>query len=222
VRDSISSTQSCHESLVIRASTQCHLTIARGRAEFWHNWYLMQLYIRDALESDVDDLIELLLGEKIRDPGFMQANRDNPNFVGDYLDAIRDISATNGNYLLVADLDGRAVAMVQLVTFRHFQHRGGRCAEIESMHVAPSHSDTDLGSQLLEYAASRARDLGCYRMQLTAGTKRQHTHKFFQDHGFIPTHVGYKQYLDLDWTPQRSAQLERPKPEFFDELAGQS
>ncbi|MGK0313022.1 MAG: hypothetical protein ACI8RC_002658, partial [Ilumatobacter sp.] len=41
----------------------------------------MQLYIRDALESDVDDLIELLLGEKIRDPGFMQANRDNPNFV---------------------------------------------------------------------------------------------------------------------------------------------
>jgi GNAT superfamily N-acetyltransferase len=182
----------------------------------------VQLYLRDALESDVDDLIELLLGDKVRDPGFMQTNRDNPSFVNDYLDAIHEIDATDGNYLLVADLGGRAVAMVQLVTFRHFQHRGGRCAEIESMHVASTHRDTDIGSQLLEYAASRARDLGCYRMQLTAGAKREDAHKFFQDHGFIPTHVGYKQYLDLDWTPQRSAQVVRPQPEFFDELADQS
>ncbi len=179
----------------------------------------VQLYLRDAIESDVDDLIELLLGDKVRDPGFMQTNRDNPSFVNDYLDAIHEIDATDGNYLLVADLGGRAVAMVQLVTFRHFQHRGGRCAEVESMHVTPAHSDTDIGSQLLEYAASRARDLGCYRMQLTAGAKREDAHKFFQDHGFIPTHVGYKQYLDLDWTPQRSAQVVRPQPEFFDELA---
>jgi GNAT superfamily N-acetyltransferase len=182
----------------------------------------MQLYLRDALESDVNDLLQLLLGSKVRDPGFMQANRDNPNFVGDYRDAISEIAATDGNYLLVADLGGRAVAMVQLVTFRHFQHRGGRCAEVESMHVSPAHSDSDIGSQLLEYAATRARDLGCYRMQLTAGAKREDTHAFFQDHGFVPTHVGYKQYLDLDWTPQRSAQLVRPQPEFFDELADQS
>ena len=53
----------------------------------------MQVYLRDALESDVDDLIELLLGDKVRDPGFMQTNRDNPSFVGDYLDAIREIDA---------------------------------------------------------------------------------------------------------------------------------
>jgi GNAT superfamily N-acetyltransferase len=182
----------------------------------------VQLYLRDALESDVDNLIELLLGDKVRDPGFMQANRDNPSFLGDYLDAIREIDATDGNYLLVAGLGGQAVAMVQLVTFRHFQHRGGRCAEIESLHVAPAHRDTDIGSKLLEYAASRARDLGCYRMQLTAGAKREDAHKFFQDHGFVPTHVGYKQYLDLDWTPQRSAQIVRPQPVFFDELADQS
>ena len=178
----------------------------------------VQLYLRDALDSDVNDLIELLLGNKVRDPGFMQSNRDNPSFVNDYADAIREIDATDGNYLLVADLGGRAVAMVQLVTFRHFQHRGGRCAEIESMHVEPAYADSDIGSQLLEYAASRARDLGCYRMQLTAGAKREHAHKFFQDHGFVPTHVGYKQYLDLDWTPNRSAQIVA-QPEFFDQLA---
>lgn len=181
----------------------------------------MQLYLRDALESDVDELVHLLLGDKVRDPGFMQSNRDNPNFIGDYIDAINEIDATDGNYLLVADLGGQAVAMVQLVTFRHFQHRGGRCAEIESMHVAPEYRDSDIGSQLLEFAASRARDLGCYRMQLTAGAKREHSHRFFQEHGFVPTHVGYKQYLDLDWTPNRSAQIVAAPPAFYDELADQ-
>ena len=169
----------------------------------------MQLYFRDALDGDVEELVDVLLGGRLG-PG-----TDDPYYIDDYVDALREIDRTDGSYLLVAELGGRIVGMVQLFTFRHFQHRGGRCAEIESMHVVEEHRSTGVGGQLLEYAVQRARDLGCYRIQLTSNAKREDAHRFYEEHGFSPSHVGFKQYLDLDWTPTRSAG--RAAPVLFDQ-----
>ena len=159
----------------------------------------MQLYLRDALDGDVEDLVDLLLG------GRATRGADDPAYIDDYVDALREIDRTDGSYLLVAELGGRIVGMLQLFTFRHFQHRGGRCAEVESMHVVDDYRTTGVGGQLLDYAVSRAKDLGCYRIQLTSHAGRDEAHRFYADHGFKETHKGFKQYLDLDWTPNRSA-----------------
>lgn len=159
----------------------------------------MQLYFRDALDADVEDLVDVLLG------GRLGQGADDPSYIDDYVDALREIDRTDGSYLLVAELGGRIVGMLQLFTFRHFQHRGGRCAEIESMHVVEDQRSTGVGGQLLDYAVSRAKDLGCYRIQLTSNIRRDDAHRFYEDHGFKETHKGFKQYLDLDWTPNRSA-----------------
>lgn len=159
----------------------------------------MQLYLRDALDTDIEGLVDLLLG------GHMGPEVDDLDHVNDYVDALREIDRTDGSYILVADLGGRVVGMLQLFTFRHFQHRGGRCAEIESMHVVEDARSAGIGGELLDYAVSRAKDLGCYRIQLTSNVKREDAHRFYEQHDFTPTHVGFKQYLDLDWTPNRSA-----------------
>jgi GNAT superfamily N-acetyltransferase len=159
----------------------------------------VQLYFRDALDGDVEDLIDVLLGGRFG-PG-----ADDRRYIDDYVDALREIDRTDGSYLLVAELGGRIVGMLQLFTFRHFQHRGGRCAEIESMHVVEDRRGTGVDGQLLDYAVTRAKDLGCYRLQLTSSIKRDDAHLFYADHGFKETHKGFKQYLDLDWTPNRSA-----------------
>ncbi len=159
----------------------------------------MQLYVRDALDSDVDALVDLLLGGRIAD------GPDDQHHVADYLDAMREIERTDGTYLLVGELAGRIVAMLQLVTFRHLQHRGGRCAEIESMHVVADNRSTGIGAQILDHAVSRAKDLGCYRIQLTSNVERGDAHRFYEAQGFAATHSGFKRYLDLDWTPGRSA-----------------
>lgn len=164
----------------------------------------MQLYFRDALDGDVEDLIDVLLG------GRLGQGADDPHYIDDYVDALREIDDTDGSYLLVAEFGGRIVGMLQLFTFRHFQHRGGRCAEIESMHVIEDQGSTGVGGQLLDYAVSRAKDLGCYRIQLTSSIKRDDAHRFYEDHGFKETHKGFKQYLDLDWTPTRSKSRVRP------------
>lgn len=163
----------------------------------------MQLYLRDALDDDVEQLVTLLIGGQIGD-GSGNAVEDIER-LEDYADALREIDRTEGSYLLVADLGGQIVGMLQLITFRHFQHRGGRCAEVESMHVAEDRRSTGVGGQLLDYAVSRAKDLGCYRIQLTSNNRREDAHRFYQQQGFVATHQGFKKYLDLDWTPNRTA-----------------
>ena len=163
----------------------------------------MQLYVRDALESDVEELIALLLGGKV--DGATHPDIADARYLGDYIDALREIDRTDGSYLIVAELGGRLVGMLQLITFRHLQHRGGRCAEIESMHVAADERARGIGGQLIDYAVARARDLGCYRIQLTSNAARDGAHRFYESHEFEATHRGYKRYLDLDWTPNRSA-----------------
>ncbi len=164
----------------------------------------MQLYLRDALHDDIEQLVALVLGGKLT------IDEDDQLFLDDYADALDEIDSTDGSYLLVAELGGRIVGMLQLITFRHFQHRGGRCAEIESMHVIDDERGRGIGGRLLGYAVSRAKDLGCYRIQLTSNANRADAHRFYEAHEFEHTHNGYKRYLDLDWTPTRSASRRRP------------
>jgi len=150
----------------------------------------MQLYLRDALPSDVDELVGLLVG------GQLGGDYDGPEHAADYLDALREIDERDDSYLLVAELGGHVVGMLQLFTFRHFQHRGGRCAEIESIHVADGGRRRGIGSRLLTHAVRRARELGCYRIQLTSNAARTEAHQFYEAHQFVPSHRGYKRYLD--------------------------
>lgn len=150
----------------------------------------MQLYLRDAIPSDVDDLVGLLVS------GRLAGDFDGPPHVAHYHDALREIDARDDSYLLVAELGGKVVGMLQLFTFRHFQHRGGRCAEIESMHVADDVRGRGIGSRLINHAVTRARELGCYRVQLTSNEARTDAHRFYEAHGFVPTHRGFKRYLD--------------------------
>ena len=162
------------------------------------------MYLRDALAEDIEQMVGLVLGGKVT------IDADDQLFLDDYADALHEINITDGSYLMVADLGGRIAGMLQMFTFRHFQHRGGRCAEIESMHVAEDLRGRGIGSRLLEHAVNRAKDLGCYRIQLTSNRVRSDAHAFYEAQNFEHTHHGYKQYLDLDWTPTRSASRRRP------------
>lgn len=150
----------------------------------------MQLYLRDALPSDLDDLVELLMG------GRLAGDYDGPAHGAAYLDALREIDERDDSYLLVAELGGHVVGMVQLFTFRHFQHRGGRCAEIESLRVAENVRGRGIGSRILSHAVERARELGCYRIQLTSNTARTDAQRFYEAHRFVASHHGFKRYLD--------------------------
>jgi GNAT superfamily N-acetyltransferase len=153
------------------------------------------LVIRLADEADLGGIVELLRLGAV--PGGPPSTED-PDDLGPYRAALGEIAqaGTDGGAVLVAELAGEVVGVCQLIVFRHLQARGGRCAEIESVHVHPDHRGVGVGSALLDEAVRRARALGCYRVQLTSNTARPDAHRFYERFGLAPSHVGYKMPLE--------------------------
>ncbi len=145
--------------------------------------------MRSAREADVPTLVDLLV------QGALVADKEEPGNPEAYGDALAEVRSAPGCDVLVAEVEGSVVGMCQLVLFRHLEAAGGRCAEIESVHVHPSWRGRGIGGVLLEAAVSRASSAGCYRVQLTSNKERSAAHRFYERHGFAATHEGYKRVL---------------------------
>ena len=145
--------------------------------------------VRPAGGADLPRLVQLL------DFGSLDVGREDPRNLDRYRQALAEIEATPGCELLVADVEGEVVGVCQLIVFRHLQAHGGLCAELESVHVHPDHRGTGVGGALLGEAIERARALGCYRVQLTSNAGRPDAHRFYGRLGFVPSHVGFKLFL---------------------------
>jgi GNAT superfamily N-acetyltransferase len=145
--------------------------------------------IRSAESRDVQRLVELLRHGALAD------SQEDPTDLTAYRAALTEIQAKGGSDVLVAELDGEVVGMCQIEVFRHFQRHGGLCAEVESMHVLPSFRGKAIGGRLLDAAVDAADRAGCYRVQLTSNLQRTDAHRFYERHGFAPSHVGFKRIL---------------------------
>lgn len=144
--------------------------------------------VRTATTADTDALVALLVDGTL-------GGAEDPEDRAAYRDALAEIEATVGSDVLVAEIDATVVGMCQLTLIRHVQERGGRCAEIESMHVAADRRGGGIGRMLLDAAVDRARAAGCYRVQLTSNSVRTDAHRFYVRAGFAASHVGFKRYL---------------------------
>ena len=100
-----------------------------------------------------------------------------------------------GGDVLVADLDGEVVGVCQVMIFQHFQHAGGWCSELESVHVRDDRRRRGIGAALLASAEELAVDRGCYRMQLTSRNVRDDAHRFYRANGYVQTSQGFKKSL---------------------------
>ena len=148
----------------------------------------MSVTVRDARPGDVGALVGLLVG------GSLTVKEDLTD-LAPYAEALDAILADPPSTVLVAEVDGSVIGMCQLMILRHLQQRGGRCAEVESMHVAEAHRGAGVGALLLDAAVARAVEAACYRVQLTSNVARPDAHRFYLRHGFDASHVGFKRYL---------------------------
>lgn len=146
--------------------------------------------VRPAEPADLDRLVELLAA------GALEPGTEDPADRAAYRDALAEIQASPPSVVLVAVVDDEVVGVVQLLVFRHLQRRGGRCAELESMHVDRRWQGRGVGGVLLAAAVARAEAAGCSRIQLTSNRARPDAHRFYERHGFVPSHRGFKRPLD--------------------------
>jgi GNAT superfamily N-acetyltransferase len=141
--------------------------------------------VRAATDADVEPVVALL------EHGSLVEGKEDPLDLTPYRTALADIGRQPGG-VLVAEVGGRLVGVGQLIIFRHLQSLGGLCAEIESVHVHPDQRGRGIGRALMEAAVQQARDLGCYRVQLTSNVARADAHRFYESLGFTPSHLGFK------------------------------
>ena len=145
--------------------------------------------VRGARLSDAERLVELMT------LGALTPGKEDARYVESYRRALVDIEQAPYNEMLVAELDGVVVGMCQLFAVRHFSGRGGLCAELEAVHVYPDFRGRGIGSRLVDEAVRKARDWGCYRVQLTSHKSRLDAHRFYERAGFVATHEGFKLML---------------------------
>jgi GNAT superfamily N-acetyltransferase len=141
--------------------------------------------VRQAVDADVPRIVELFTH------GSLVEGKEDPGDPAPYLSALAEIDRGPGR-VLVAEVGGQVVGVCQLIVFRHLQNRGGLCAEVESVHVHPDHRGNGIGGVLMRAAVQQARELGCYRVQLTSNNARPEAHRFYERLGFEPSHRGFK------------------------------
>ncbi len=148
------------------------------------------LTIRRATRDDVPRVLALIAG------GAMPRRPDDEDAtLPCYAAAFAEIDANPNQMLVVAELEGRVVGTLQLVTIRHLHRHGGLCAEVEAVHVDTAVRDRGVGSALMRWCIDEAKRRGCYRLQLTSQTVREGAHRFYERLGFTASHRGFKLVL---------------------------
>lgn len=152
------------------------------------------LRVRAATTQDLPAIVALLADDTLG----AQRERPTDPLPASYHAAFAAITADPNNELVVAEgPDGRPVAVLQLTFTPYLSHQGSWRATIENVRVASALRRTGLGRQLLNWAIGRARERHCWLVQLSTDKRRPEAKGFYESVGFLATHEGMKQVLDV-------------------------
>jgi GNAT superfamily N-acetyltransferase len=126
--------------------------------------------------------------------GSLTPEGEDESDVQRYWDAVEETRRRRGD-VLVATVDEEVVGVTQVIVFPHFQHTGGWCAELESVHVRSDLRSHGIGAKLLAASEELARREGCYRVQLTSRNVRSDAHRFYEAQGYSAVSQGFKKLL---------------------------
>jgi len=148
--------------------------------------------IRAATESDIPKVLELYRQLTITtSPAELHASINFDN----YKRAFAQIQTFTGYELLVAEEDGEVVGTMVLLIVPNLSHAALPWAVIENMVVDESYRRKGIGKQLMDYAAVRAKEAGCYKVQLLSNKRRGEAHQFYESIGYKATADGFRMYL---------------------------
>jgi GNAT superfamily N-acetyltransferase len=152
---------------------------------------LQGLTARRAQRADLPRLLELL-ADDVLGKNREGVGSDDPA----YIRAFDVIDRDPNQQLLVAELDGRVVGMLQVTYIPGLSRRGSWRANIEAVRVDSSVRRRGIGGWLMARALEHARKRGCRLAQLTSDKRRTEAHLFYTRLGFTDSHVGYKLVLE--------------------------
>ncbi|HEX6678854.1 MAG TPA: GNAT family N-acetyltransferase [Actinomycetes bacterium] len=148
-----------------------------------------KLRFRRARRQDVPAIVRLLASDPL---GATREASGPGELPGAYWRAFEAVDADPHQFLVVAELDGRAVGTLQLTFIPSLTYRGGERAQIEAVRVDAGSRDRGLGRAMVGWAIERARARGCRLVQVATDQRRPDALRFYQSLGFRATHAGMK------------------------------
>ncbi|MFC3093462.1 GNAT family N-acetyltransferase [Alteromonas sediminis] len=148
----------------------------------------MDLVYRSAKLQDLESLVSLLSSDPL---GSQREDATLP--LNDaYLSAFEAINSDPNNALIVVELDGNVVGMLQMTFIPYLTHIGSWRCLIEGVRVHEAFRGQGLGERMFEFAIKKARSKGCRLVQLTSDKQRPDAIRFYEKLGFKATHEGFK------------------------------
>jgi ribosomal protein S18 acetylase RimI-like enzyme len=147
--------------------------------------------MRRATLADLPRIVQMLADDAL---GATRERFEDPLPTA-YLDAFAAIEADPNQFLLVAEVSGTVVGVLQLTFIPGLTRLGSWRAMIEGVRVDGSQRGAGIGQQMVTWAIEEARRRSCRLVQLTTDKSRLDAHRFYERLGFVATHEGMK--LDL-------------------------
>jgi predicted N-acetyltransferase YhbS len=148
--------------------------------------------IRTTTEDDIPRILELYK-ELVITTSEVEQNR-NPS-LEDYRSVYAQIRAMPGHELLIAEEEGEVIGSVVLLIAPNLSHGASPWAVVENLIVTRKQRRRGVGHQLMEDAITRAREAGCYEIQLSSNKKRRGAHRFYESLGFKASAHGFRLYF---------------------------
>ena len=151
----------------------------------------MKLNFRQAIDSDLPNLVNLLAKDKL---GALREDISTP-LNSKYIAAFQSIKEDKNNELVVAEVDEQLVGMLQVTFIPYLTHTGSRRCLIEGVRITETFRGRGMGAKLIQWAIDRAKETDCSIVQLTSNKERPDAIRFYESLGFTASHEGFK--MDL-------------------------
>jgi GNAT superfamily N-acetyltransferase len=153
--------------------------------QFILGFHMEQIVFRSALLADVPAIVAMLADDELCSITSLPLDDR-------YVAAFRAIEA-DANQQLVVVVDGdEVIGTLQLSFIPGIARMGAWRGQIEAVRIAAHRRDSGLGHRMFEWAIEACRSRGCNLVQLTTDKSRADAHRFYDNLGFVASHVGYK------------------------------
>jgi GNAT superfamily N-acetyltransferase len=144
--------------------------------------------IRRAERTDIAAIVGLLADDLL---GQSRERLTDP-LADEYFAAFDAIDSDPNQFLAVMTDGFEVIATLQLSFIPGLARCGAWRGQIEAVRVAAGRRSHGCGAAMLEWAIDECRKRGCALVQLTTDRQRPDAHRFYEQLGFEPTHIGYK------------------------------
>ena len=148
--------------------------------------------IRAATEQDIPRILELY-EELVTSTAPAETGR-TPS-LDDYRRVFEQARDMPGHELIVAEENGKVIGTMVLLIVPNLSHSGLPWATVENVVTDQRFQRQGIGKIMMEYAIDRAKESGCYKLQLASNKKREEAHRFYEGLGFEASAHGFRLYF---------------------------